>query len=484
MAGVQHIAKPTLMANNTNHKAFLTAKRITMLIISMALFMDVLDSNIVNTAVPAMSQTFNVSPIDLKIALISYLLSLALFIPTSGWAADQYGAKPVFIAAMGLFTLTSFFCGYAHTLVELVIARFIQGMGGAFMISLGRLIIAQTFKRYEFVEAMNVIIIVVSVATMMGPFIGGVIVDHLSWPWIFWVNIPAGLLAIIVSIIYLKDPTIRSSKPFDLIGFILFAGSITLFCFSLAEISNTNSNLNSIFLRIIIALLTLIVYFFYAKKKAHPVIKTELFKTRTFRISVIGSLCSRLGFGGMPFLLPLLQQIGFGFSAQLSGLLLMPIAFGIILSKIISIKILRKIGYKYFLLINTFLVSISLCSFQFITIQTPIYIIALFTFIFGVFISAQFTSMNSLALADIKDEHLSASTSITSTVQILGQSLGVAVAAILLRFFSSRLHQKLLLSPAIFHHAFIALGIITLFSAFIFMFLKLKDGEQMLIKKL
>lgn len=169
---------------------FHSTKRITMFIVSLALFMDVLDSNILNTAIPAMSTAFQVTPIDLKIALISYLLSLAIFIPASGWASDRYGAKNIFIAALGLFTLSSFFCGHAQSLVQLVIARFIQGIGGAFMISLGRLIIARTFKRHELVEAMNTVIIVVSVAVMLGPFIGGVIVDHLSWPWIFGLIFP------------------------------------------------------------------------------------------------------------------------------------------------------------------------------------------------------------------------------------------------------------------------------------------------------
>src|SRR3990167_2292002 len=193
-------------------------KTMTKFIVSFALFMDVLDSNIVNTAVPVMSQSFHVNPIDLKIALISYLLNLAIFIPMSGWTADKYGTKNIFIAAIGLFTASSFFCGYAHTLLILIIARSIQGMGGASMISLGRLIIARTFKRHELVEAMNTVIIVVSIAVMIGPFVGGVIVDYLSWPWIFWVNIPAGIFTMLLASYGLKESFVRNPRPFDLLG--------------------------------------------------------------------------------------------------------------------------------------------------------------------------------------------------------------------------------------------------------------------------
>lgn len=461
-----------------------STKQLTLFTVSLALFMDVLDSNIINTSIPAMSRSLHVSPIDLKIALISYLLSLAIFIPISGWAADQYGAKRIFIIAFGIFTISSFWCGYAHTLSELVIYRSIQGIGGAFMISLGRLIIARTFKRHELVEAMNTVIIVVSVAVMLGPFVGGIITDHLSWPWIFWVNIPIGTMAIVLAAYSLHDTAPRTARPFDLLGFILFGGSLALLCFSLSELSESDVNRNSILLLIAISLTMLIFYIVHSKRQAHPVIKIELLHIRTFQISVMGNLCARLGFGGMPFLLPLLQQIGLGYSAQLSGLLLTPMAFGIVFSKLLSLRILRRIGYRRYLITNTLLVAFVLWSFQIIKLQTSIYTIACMTFIFGIVLSAQFTGMNSLAFADINEDELSASTSITSTVQVLAQSLGVAVGAILLRYFSSLSSQPLSLTPTIFHQTFFAMGALTIFSSLIFIRLKADDGKQMLVKQI
>lgn len=442
--------------------------------------MDVLDTNILNTAIPVMALNFNVHPVDLKIALISYLLSLAIFIPISGWTADKFGTKPIFILALGLFTLSSFFCGYSKTLMHLTIARSIQGVGGAFMISLGRLIIAKTFKRHELVEAMNTVIIVVALGVMMGPYIGGFITDHFSWPWIFWVNLPAGLLGIILAIYSLNNNDRKIKRPFDTVGFILFGGSLSLLCFSLSQLSETHSSLAFYGGLFFLSLLMLFACLWHVKNHPHPIIKIQLFKIRTFRISVFGNLCSRLGFGGMPFLLPLMQQLGLGFNAELSGLLLVPIAVGIIFAKLFSFRILRRIGYKYFLIANTFFVALALALFQIITIRTPIFVLASLTFVYGTFTAAQYTAMNSLAFSDLKQEDLSASTSITSTAQILAQTLGVALSALLLRFFSASFENSPVLTLAIFHETFLFLSILTIFSIGIFLHLKMEDGHQML----
>lgn len=462
----------------------LSSKRITMFTVSLALFMDVLDTNIINTAIPTMARNFEVNPVDLKIALISYLLSLAIFIPISGWTADKYGAKRIFISALGLFTISSFFCGYAHTLMDLVIGRSIQGIGGAFMISVGRLIIVRTYERHKLVEAMNTVIIVVSLAVMLGPFLGGVITEHFSWPWIFWVNIPAGTFAIILAAYGLKDTTPKKERPFDIFGFILFGGSLALLCFSLSELSEKGDDLSLSLIMMLVSFVMFITCLIHAKKHPHPVINIGLFRFRTFRVSVFGNLCARLGFGGMPFLLPLLQQIGLGFSAQLSGLLLVPIAFGIICSKLLAFRILRLLGYKRYLVINTVFMGIVLASFQMIKINTSVYTIACLTFIFGLFTAAQYTAMNSLAYAEINQEDLSSSTSITSTTQVLAQTLGVAVGAMLLRFYSSsNLKQSTILTTTVFHQVFLAMSVLTLISVFIFARLKSNDGQQMLVER-
>lgn len=459
-----------------------STKRATMITVSLALFMDVLDTNIINTAIPTMAENFKVNPVDLKIALISYLLSIAVFIPISGWTADTFGTKRIFLGALSLFTISSFWCGYAHSLMDLVIARSIQGIGGAFMLSLGRLIIVRTFERHKLVEAMNKVIIMVSLAVMLGPFIGGFITEHFSWPWIFWLNIPVGILAIVVGFFGLKDTAPKKSRPFDVKGFVLFGGSLSLLCFALSELSESKVSLHSIVYMLMISLCMFITYFIHARFYKYPVINISLFKFRTFRISIFGNLCTRLGFGGMAFLLPLLFQINLKFSAQASGLLLVSSAFGIIFSKLMASKILRLMGYRRYLLMNTFMMGLVLALFLLINTHTSVYTIIFLNFLFGMFMASQFTAMNSLAFAEISEEDLSSATTITSTTQILAQTLGVAYSAILLRYFSYRASMTGVLSVEVFHNAFLAMSVVTLGSIMLFLYLKTDDGQQMLVK--
>jgi EmrB/QacA subfamily drug resistance transporter len=460
--------------------AAISKERIIALIVSLALFMDALDTTIINTAIPAMARSMHVYPVDLKIALISYLLSLAIFIPISGWVGDKFGVKRVFITALGIFTVSSFWCGYTHTLLQLVMARSIQGLGGALMLPLGRLIILRTFHRHQVVTAMNHVIMVVSVGLMLGPLAGGFITDYFSWHWIFWVNIPVGLMVMMMAGFYLKDTMPHSVRPFDSLGFVLFGGGLAALTFSLSYLSESYSNQKNALLILCFAMALLITYFYHSRKQKHPIVKVELLRIRTFRVSIIGNLFARLGFGGVPFLLPLLFQIGLGYSAQLSGLLLVPIALGIMLVKSISLRILRYLGYKRLLLINTFLVGFSLWTFIVVNGNTSIYIIAILTFIFGFLISLQYSGMNSLAYAEIYADDLSAATSIVGTMQQLAQSVGVAASALLLQYYSSNSPVPFQLTSKVFHHTFFTLGILTFLSTIIFTSLKTNDGHQML----
>ena len=297
-------------------------------------------------------------------------------------------------------------------------------------------------------------------------------------------NIPTGIVAMGLAAYGINDTTPKITRPFDTVGFILFGGSLAIMCFSLSQMSESNVDTHRTWLMMSVSVLMFIAFVFHAINHRHPVINIELLRFRTFRISVFGNLCARLGFGGMPFLLPLLQQIGLGFSAQLSGLLLVPIAFGIIFSKLIAFRILRRVGYKRFLIVNTFFVALVLALFQIIDIGTSVYTIASLTFIFGIVMAGQYTAMNSLAFAEINQAELSASTSITGTTQVLAQTLGVAISAILLRYYSSFSHQQsLLLTPALFHKTFISMSVITFISILIFTQLRSDDGQQMLIER-
>lgn len=453
-------------------------KKITPLIVSLAMFMEAVDTNVINTAIPVMSRSFNVNPIDLKIALISYLLSLAIFIPISGWIADKFGIKRVFMIALAIFTLSSFWCGFATGLRELVAARIFQGMGGSLMLPLGRLLIVRTFDRNELIATMSRVVMVGAMGLMLGPVLGGFITHYFSWRWIFWVNIPVGIFAIIIAQIGLKSEAAQKVPPLDKLGFIYFGTSLAAFTFSMSELSESGSQTYFAFFIMLIAFLLLITYAVHSRKRPHPIVKVELFKTRTFRISAIGNLISRLGFGGVPFLIPLMLQIAIGYPAQVSGLLIAPMAVGILLVKPLSLPILRWLGFRRLLLVNTILVAMSLWVFNEINGQSSEIQICIQMFSFGFLISMQYSAMNALAYSNISPANFSAATSVMSTLQQLAQSFGVAVGALCLRYFSTSLS---LASVRIFHDTFFTLGIITLFSSLIFIRLKPEDGQEMII---
>jgi EmrB/QacA subfamily drug resistance transporter len=442
--------------------------------------MEALDSTVINTAIPAMATSLAVEPVDLKIALISYLLSLAVFVPISGWLADKFGSKQLFLTALVIFTLSSLWCGFAHTLIELVITRLLQGLGGALGLPVGRLILIRTFGRENLLKIMSQVVALGSLGMMLGPVIGGVITEHLSWNWIFWINIPVGIFTFVLGIYCLPHTKPKRVAPLDKLGFVLFGAALSGLTFGLAELSETMISAFASCITLVVSVFLLIIYAIHSHHQLHPIVKTDLLALRTFRISVIGNLLSRLGFGGVPFLLPLLLQIGLGYSAELSGLLLAPMAVGVLVAKQLALSALRYLGYKKLLIYNTILVGFVLWSFTLVNSTMSIGIIALLTFVYGAVISLQYSSMNSLGYADLSPDDLSAGTSIFSTLQQLAQSFGVALSAILIRVFSYFFAQDGVLSVPIFHYTFLAVACLTILSSLIFLKLSDEDGRQMI----
>jgi EmrB/QacA subfamily drug resistance transporter len=440
--------------------------------------MEAIDSTIINTAIPAISQSLGVNSIDLKIALIAYFLSLAIFIPISGWLADKFGSKQIFIFACSIFTLSSLWCGFAPNLITLSIARFIQGLGGALALPVGRLIILRSFGRENLVTTMNHIVSIGALGMMLGPFVGGLITDYFSWRWIFWINIPIGLITVLLAYFWLEDSDVQPVHSLDKTGFILFGTGLSGIIFGFSALSETTINLHLDFRVIFIALIVLVVYIKYSKGQQHPIVKTDLLRFRTFQITVLGNLLSRLGFGAIPFLLPLLFQIGLGKSAALSGLLLAPTALGVLVARQFSLRLLRLLGYKRLLIINTICSGFSIAIFSSIVVQTPIIIIGLFTFLFGLFTSFQYSALYSLAYAEINHDQLSAATSIMSTTQQLAKSLGIAACALFIHSYSISYANLSIIT--VYHYTFVALALVTLISSLLYIRLKQDDGQLMI----
>ncbi len=455
-------------------------KGIVIIVVSCALFMEAIDTTIINTAIPVMAKSLQVNAVDLKIALISYLLSLAIFIPISGWIADKFGTKQVFISALLIFTLSSAWCGFSHNLPELVIARCVQGLGGSLTLPVGRLILLRTYERHQLINVMSKVIMIVSVGLMLGPVLGGFITHHFSWRWVFFINIPVGCCAMLAGWFWLENMPKRSVPPLDFIGFIFFGLGLATFTFGLSALSETFLSDQITASIIAISLIFFTMYIVHSRKIINPVINISLFQSRTFSISVLGNLFARFGFGGVPFLLPLLLQIGVGYNPELSGLLIAPMAIGVLFVKMFAFRLLRILGFKRLLVLNTILVAACLCGFTIITSELSIYWIALQTFFFGLLIALQYSGMNSLAYAEISPEQLSSAASIMGTLQQIAQSFGVALGALLLRYYSTGSKTTFNLITPVFHHAFFAMGMITLFSAIIFLKLKPEDGHEMI----
>ena len=459
------------------------SKRLLPWLVAVAFFMESLDTTILNTAVPAISSALHVPPLSMKAVLASYTLSLAVFIPISGWMADRFGTRRVFAAAIGLFTLGSFLCGISGDIHLLVACRVLQGLGGAMMVPVGRLTLVRTFAKSELLRAMSFVAIPALVAPMLGPIAGGLIVGYLHWRVIFFLNIPIGLAGLLLVYLHLPDYRERV-HPLDVVGLILFGSGVALLSYVLEIFGEHALSSREICGLLALSLAMLAGYWIHAKHIAFPLLELDLFNIRTFRASVNGSFFTRLGIGGVPFLLPLLYQVGLGFTPIQSGLLIMPQAIAAMSMKMIMPWLLARIGYRGVLISNTLVIGALLELFATIGVHTPVWIIVLLAFVYGGFTSLQYTSMNTLVYADVTEEQTSNASSIASTMQQMSISFGVAAAGLATAFFipSSANSNAVEMIDGI-HKAFFALGGLTIVSTIVFRRLKRGDGDNVSQRK-
>lgn len=453
-------------------------KRYLPWVVAIALFMEQLDSTIINTAIPAMAASLNVTPLSLKAVVSCYILSLAVSIPISGWMADRFGTRRVFSTAVGLFTFSSILCGLSVNVPMLVAARMLQGFSAAMMMPVGRLAVIRTFQKSELLAAMNFVIIPALIGPLLGPTIGGLIVHWLPWQAIFFVNVPIGLAAQWMIHRHMPDYRSEVQRPLDVIGLVLFGAGVALLSWILEIFGEHYLDVTSTVILFLLSLSLLGAYVLHARHAAHPLLQLALFKTRTFRISVAGGFVTRLGVGGLPFLLPLLYQIGLGLPAWQSGLMMMPMAAAAMMMKLISVRVLRRFGYRQVLIVNTVMIGITISLFSVITPATPIWLILLLGLAQGFFNSLQFSSMNSMAYADIKTEDSSMASTIASSMQQMSMSFGLAFGSIVAAWYLGDLPQsdRAAVVNAL-HHAFLTLGGLTVLSSLSFWTLRPNDGE-------
>jgi EmrB/QacA subfamily drug resistance transporter len=456
----------------------MTRERLVPLIVAVALFMENMDSTVISTSLPAIAADIGSSPLELKLAITSYLLALAIFIPASGWMADRYGARTIFRTAIAVFMLGSIGCAFSQSLGHFVVARFFQGMGGAMMSPVGRLVLIRTVGRQNLVDAMSLLTMPALIGPMLGPPLGGFITTYATWHWIFLINLPIGLVGIFLVTRFVENVRADTVEPFDFVGMALVGLGVGGLAFGL-----TVTGINFVPTSVIVALIVggaaaTFAYIVHARRVPAPVIDLSLFKLRTFRAGVGGGFIFRVGAGALPFLLPLLLQIGFGRTPFQSGMITLSTAAGAMMMKWAVPRILRRIGFRNALTWNSLIASVMLMACAGFTATTPVAAMVAVLLLGGFFRSLQFTSVNTIAFAEIEPHRMSRGTALVAVAQQLSQSVGVAVGALVVEtVLHLRGHGTL--NAEDFPPAFIVVGLIAASSTFLFATMPPDAGADM-----
>ncbi|QIC75045.1 MULTISPECIES: multidrug transporter subunit MdtD [Acinetobacter] len=454
------------MTATPTHQALQPEFRLLVLLVSIGFFMQGLDTTIINTALPAIAENLQEDPLRMYSVVVAYVLSVAACIPLSGWLADRFGVRNTYFSAIVIFTLASIGCAYASSLNELLFYRVLQGIGGAFLLPVGRLAMLKIIPRTQFLSAMSLMSLAGLIGPLIGPTLGGWLVEVASWHWIFLINLPIGILGVLITFKAMPNITEPSVPQFDFWGFILLL--IAMVGLSLG-IENVASPLYSLWWSIALVLLGLLsagLYAYHAHTHQNALFRSKLFRHRIYAIGILGNSIARLAGNSIPFLLPLMLQLAFGFEPFVTGLMMIPTVLGSLASKPIIRQLIQRFGYRQVLITNTLLVGACIASFALTTADTPIWLRALHFFIFGLLNSLQFVSMNTLTLKDLPQQDASSGNSFLSMIMMLSMSIGVALAGTLVNLFSAYWGPEQVV--AAFHASLICLGSINLLAAMIF----------------
>jgi EmrB/QacA subfamily drug resistance transporter len=437
-------------------------------LVATAAFMQMLDTTIVNTALPSMAASLGESPLRMQSVVASYALAVAMLIPASGWLADRFGTRRVFVMAVILFSAGSLACALSRGLGQIVASRVLQGIGGAMLLPVGRLVVMRVVPRAEFLAAMSFVTLPGLIGPLIGPTLGGWLVQIASWHWIFLINLPLGVAGGVAALRVMPDLR-QTVGRFDALGYALLAYAMVAVSLALNALSDQQPHHATVVILIVSGLATLVAYWLHAARAARPLFPLALFTVDTFSVGILGNLFSRVGSGGMPYLIPLLMQVSLGYSPMHAGMMMIPAALAGMFSKRVVVPLVHRIGYRRVLVGNTLLVGTAMASFALVRPGLPVWVHAIQFAAFGAVNSLQFTAMNTLTLRDLGGELASGGNSLLSMVMMLSMSLGVAVAGGLLGAFGGvAVDPGHLDTLGAFRWTFICVGVVTVTSAAIF----------------
>jgi DHA2 family multidrug resistance protein-like MFS transporter len=434
-------------------------------IVAAGFFMQALDTTIVNTALPSMAHSLHELPLNMQPVIVAYSLTMAMLTPASGWLADRFGTRRVYFAAILIFATGSLFCAISHTLNQLILARVLQGVGGSMLLPVGRLAILRNFPSLLYLSAIAMVSISGQVGPLIGPVLGGWLVEAVSWHWIFLINLPIGLIGCAAVLIFLPHESAKENQMrFDFPGFALLSTCMATFSLALEGPGTGGAAWIWGVSLLAISAVSAVAYVQLAKRRQHPLFPLSLFRDRTFSLGLTGNLIARIGSSAVPFLMPLLFQLELGFSPLASGMMMLPIALAGIVVKRLVAPAVQTYGYAKVLAVNTVLVGASIIAFAAISPVLPIWFIVVQLALFGAFNSMQYATMNSVTLKDLSLEQASSGNALFSMAQMLAIGLGVTVGGALVKMFSGTWSNQILA----FRLTFVLMGLVTMASAVVF----------------